>query len=46
MKCPKCGYEGVNLYVRNGAGGKRWLKIDGQYCKYCKKIIEKPCKKE
>jgi len=41
MRCKKCGYEGVNLYVRNGAAGKRWLKIcsDFQYCKYCGRLM-------
>ena len=44
MRCKKCGYEGVNMYVRDGAGGKRWLKTEQQYCKYCKKIIRQEVK--
>ena len=40
MKCPKCGSKLVGLYCRNGAGGKRWLKIENKYCKTCKKVVK------
>lgn len=39
MKCASCGSNLVNLYCRNGAGGKRWLKVKGKYCKKCKKVV-------
>ena len=39
MKCPDCGSGLVSLYCRNGAGGKRWLKIKDRYCKKCKKVV-------
>ena len=41
MKCPNCGSSLVGLYCRNGAGGKRWIKVNEKYCKTCKKVIEK-----
>ena len=41
MICPKCEGRIVNIYVREGAGGKKWLRIDEGYCKKCKKIIVK-----
>jgi hypothetical protein len=38
MKCSKCSSTLVSLYCREGAGGKSWVKVDGLYCKKCKKI--------
>jgi hypothetical protein len=40
MKCPKCSSSLVSLYCRNGAGGKRWVKIKDKYCKVCKRVVE------
>jgi len=36
MKCEICKSNLVNLYYREGAGGKKWLKVSGNwYCKEC-----------
>ena len=40
MKCPKCGSSLVSLYCRNGAGGKRWVKIKDKYCKVCNRVMK------
>ena len=39
MKCPKCNSNMVSLYCRNGAGGKRWVKVKTLYCKNCEKVV-------
>ena len=39
MRCPDCNTKLVFLYCRNGAGGKRWVKINELYCKKCMKVI-------
>lgn len=38
-KCPECNSKLVNLYVREGAAGKRWIKVKSKYCKKCKEIV-------
>lgn len=40
MKCPECNSNLVFLYCREGAGGKRWIKIKEMYCKVCKCVVE------
>ena len=40
MKCPECGSSLVSLYCRNGAGGKRWVKIKNKYCKVCNRVMK------
>lgn len=37
-KCSKCNSLLVSLYCRNGASGKRWIKIGDKYCKKCKEV--------
>ena len=39
VKCPKCSSLILSLYYREGAGGKRWIKIKSKYCKKCKMVL-------
>lgn len=40
MKCSKCNHSLLSIYYRQGAGGKKWIKIGkAGYCKYCKTLI-------
>lgn len=38
-RCPNCDTSLLSLYHREGAGGKRWVKINKKYCKKCKEIM-------
>lgn len=41
MKCKECNTLLLSLYHREGAGGKRWVKLeDFKYCKKCKKMYK------
>jgi hypothetical protein len=41
LHCNDCGSKFVSLYCRDGAGGKRWLKIRDLYCKNCEKVVKR-----
>ena len=39
-RCPTCDTILVNLYCRDGAGGKYWVKVKPKYCKHCKEVVK------